>query len=138
VLEYQHMESLLLRWGDWQERHDLEDSLPQSSAFTRIYCDHPSGDRILCAEMERAIYLINIHILTLQPRCQESLLLWYAVNLKPQGGFWTLEEKARKLRTSVRALKIRVWRAKKSLRRKILHTTGHNCDFRGTTSLSCT
>ena len=119
-LEYKDMESLLIRWGDWHERHDLEPSLPQSSAFTRIYCDHPAGDRILCAEMERAVYLLNIHVLCLQERLQDSLLIWYAVNLKPQGGFWSAEEKALKLKTSVRALKLRVMRAKKALRHKII------------------
>lgn len=119
-IDYRELNSLLIRWGDWQERHYLEPSLPACSAFLRIYADQPQGHRILCAEMDRAVYLVNRHITRLPGRSQDMLLLWYAVNLKPQGGFYSPEEKAKRLKMSTRALKIRVWRAKRQLRQNIL------------------
>lgn len=127
-LEYHEMESLLIRWGDWQERHYLEPSLPECSAFCRIYADQPQGDRILCAEMDYAVYKINQLILALRPRSQDALLVWYAANLKPLGGFWTAIEKAEKLEISLRALKVRVWRAKRSLKKKILNGSRQKSD----------
>ena len=115
-LEYQEFEFGLRRWGEWHERHDLDDSVPRYSAFTASYGgDQPAGHKILCAEMERSIWLLERSVIRLGMPWSDYLLLWYAVNIHPKGGYWTAEEKARKLRMSSRTLRRRVREARRIL-----------------------
>ena len=120
---------LLVRWGDWMEQHKDDASLPAYSAFTATYGgDQPGGHKILCAEMERAVWLLNRHITRLPAKYSDMLLVWYAANMKGSGGFWTEEEKARRLGCSVRTLRVRVFRARGALYREIYGKTGQSCN----------
>ena len=121
-LEYQELESILRRWGEWQERHYLDVSLPHQSAHTLIYSDQPAGHKVLCAEMTKAVWLLNYQIERLKPLYQDTLLVWYAVNIKPQGGWWDPREKAALMGLRLNTLQTRVTRARKELHRKIFLT----------------
>lgn len=133
-LEYQELESYLRLWGAWQEEHYLEDSLPHQSSHTLIYCDQPPGHRILCAEMERAVWKLNYLILQLPEKHKNTLALWYAVNLKRNGGYWDAREKASRLGIRLNVLRMRVTRARRALYRKIHLTSGY---FSRTVSAVC-
>ena len=69
-LSRHELRSLLARWGDWMERHELDASLPHQSAFMLIYADQPAGHKILCAEMTKAVWMINYHGRKLPGECR--------------------------------------------------------------------
>ena len=121
-LEYQELESILRRWGEWQERHYLDASLPHQSSHTLIYSDQPPGHKILCAEMEKAVWLINYYIERLSRSHRQTLWLWYAVNIKVSGGYWDAKEKAERLQVRLNTLRLRVTRARRALHNKIFLT----------------
>ena len=123
-LEYQELESTLRRWGEWQERHYLDASIPHQSSHTLIYSDQPPGHKILCAEMEHAIWKLNYMIQHLPRKHRDTLLVWYAVNLKRSGGYWDAKEKASRMGLRLNVLRMRVTRARRALHRKIFLTPG--------------
>ena len=133
-LEYQELEHTLRRWGEWQERHYLDASIPRQSSHTLIYSDQPPGHKILCAEMEKAIWKINFMINRLPERHRDTLLIWYAVNLKINGGYWDAAEKASRMGLRLNVLRMRVTRARRALHKKIFLT---DCDSRGTYVPTC-
>jgi len=133
-LEYQELEYSLRRWGEWQELHYLDASLPHQSSHTLIYSDQPPGHKILCAEMDRAIWKLNYLIEKLPQKHQDTLLVWYAVNMKLQGGYWDAKEKALRLGIRLNVLRMRVTRARRALHRKIFLTDGYS---RSTVPLAC-
>ena len=114
-LAYQELEGTLRRWGEWQERHYFDASLPRQSSHTLIYADQPPTSKILCAEMSRSVWKINNHIINLPEKHQDALLAWYAVNVKESGGYWEPTEKAHKLGWSLNDFRIRVSRARRFL-----------------------
>jgi hypothetical protein len=116
--EYDHLDSLLRDWGAWQERHSEDVILPQQAAFCMIVSDQPAGSRILCADMSKSVYLVHCAQLTLPLRYQTALFVWYAIQMKDGGGYWTPDEKASILSLSVSALRMRVTRARRVLMRK--------------------
>lgn len=127
-LEYQELEAVLRRWGEWQERHYFDASLPHQSSHTMLYADQPAGSKILCAEMDRAVWIVNYHIQQLPERHQDTLCLWYAVTVKIAGGYWDVREKASRLGIRVNILRMRVTRARRALHKKIFtgRLSGHN------------
>jgi hypothetical protein len=131
-LEYQELESILRRWGEWQERHYLDASLPHQSSHTLIYSDQPPGHKILCAEMERGMWKINYHIERLPQSHRRTLYVWYAVNLKVTGGYWDAKEKAERLRLRLNTLRFRVTRARKALYKMLTP-----CDLSSKRPTSC-
>ena len=118
-LEYQELESILRRWGEWQERHYLDASLPHQSSHTLIYSDQPAGHKVLCAEMDKAVFKLNYYIGHLCGSHQDALLVWYAVNVKTQGGYWGADEKAARMAVTLNTLKVRVVRARRALHQKL-------------------
>ena len=133
-LEYQELESTLRRWGEWQERHYLDSSVPRQASHTMIYSDQPPGHKVLCAEMDKAMWKVNYVIHKLPIRHRDTLLVWYAVNLKDQGGFWDAAEKAARLGLRLNTLRFRVTRARRALHKKIFLT---HCDIRHMIPLAC-
>jgi hypothetical protein len=133
-LEYYELESALRRWGEWQELHYLDASVPHQSSHTLIYSDQPAGHKILCAEMERSVWKVNYLIQHLPRSHRDTLMLWYAVNIKLQGGFWDAREKASRLGIRLNVLRMRVTRARRALHRKIFLTAGY---LRTTNSSRC-
>lgn len=124
-LEYQELECVLRLWGAWWEQHYLDDSLPRQSSHTVIYSDHAMvGHRILCAEMQKAVWRLNYVILKLEHKHQCTLLAWYAANVKPTGGYWEAKEKAKELGLRLNVFRMRVTRARRALHRKIYLTSG--------------
>lgn len=117
-LGYDELDSLLQRWGAWQERHCQDVVLPQQSAFCMIVSDQPPGPRILCADMAEDIQDLQRAFLMLRCRPQNALLLWYAVQLKEGGGYWSPDQKAAVFGCSLNALRCRVTRARRVLQRK--------------------
>jgi hypothetical protein len=116
--EYDHLDSLLRDWGAWQERHCEDAVLPQQAAFSMIFSDQPPGSRILCADMSKSVYFIHCCQLTLPLTHQSALFVWYAVQMKDSGGYWSPDEKASILGLSVSALRMRVTRARAELLRR--------------------
>ena len=116
--EYDHLDSLLRDWGDWQERHCEDVVLPQQAAFSMIFSDQPPSSRILCADMSKSVYFIHCCQLTLSQTYQGALFVWYAVQMKDSGGYWSPDEKAQILGLSVSALRMRVTRARQELLRR--------------------
>jgi hypothetical protein len=133
-LEYHELESTLRRWGEWQEIHYLEASLPHQSSHTLIYSDQPAGSKILCAEMDRAMWKLNYLIERLPSSHRRTLFVWYAVNIKLKGGYWDASEKAFRLGLRLNQLRMRVTRARRALHRKIFLRAG---DLRGSVPLAC-
>ena len=121
-LEYQELEYSLRKWGEWQELHYLDASLPHQSSHTLIYSDQPPGHKILCAEMEKAVWKLNYLINKLSKRHQDVLLIWYAVNIKLTGGYWDAREKASRLGLRLNTLRMQVTRARRALHKKIFLT----------------
>lgn len=116
--EYDQLDSLLRDWGRWQETHCEDAVLPTQSSFLAIPSDQPSGSRVLCADMSKSVYLIHCAILTLRIRYQQSLFVWYAVQICDRGGYWTIAGKAQIFGCSENALRLRVGRARRVLMRK--------------------
>ena len=133
-LEYQELESTLRLWGAWQEEHYLQDSLPRQASHLMIYSDQPPGHKILCAEMERAVWKINYMIHRLPRKHRDTLLVWYAVNLKMNGGYWDAKEKASRMGLRLNVLRMRVTRARRFLHKKIFLTDG---EFSANKQVSC-
>ncbi len=123
-LEYQDLESALRLWGAWEEEHYQQDSLPRQSSHLMIYADQPQGDKILCAEMDKAMWRLNYAITKLPRRHRDALLVWYAANMKVNGGYWDAKEKASRMGLRLNVLRMRVTRARRALHRKIFLTTG--------------
>jgi hypothetical protein len=113
--EYEHLDSLLRDWGEWQEKHSEDAVLPTQAAFCMMHSDQPAGSRILCAEMSPRVYDVNIAVQMLRVRYRAALLVWYAVQLKETGGYWTPDEKAHLFGCTLNALRLRVSRAKRVL-----------------------
>jgi hypothetical protein len=97
----------------------MDASLPHQSSHTLIYADQPAGHKILCAEMQKAVWTINYHIERLPESFQGALMVGYAANVKLTGGYWSVEEKAQKLGISVGALHTRISRAVQALYQRI-------------------
>jgi hypothetical protein len=116
--EYDHLDSLLRDWGAWQEEHCEDTVLPHQAAFSMIFSDQPPTSRILCADMSKSVYFIHCCQLTLSVTYQTALFVWYAVQRKGVGGYWTPDEKAHILGLSISALRMRVTRARQELLRK--------------------
>jgi hypothetical protein len=83
-----------------------------------IVSDQPPGPRILCGDMARDIQELQIAFLMLRLRPQKAIYLWYAVQLKEGGGYWSPDEKAELFGCSLNALRCRVTRARRVLQRK--------------------
>jgi hypothetical protein len=115
---YDHLDSILRDWGAWQEKHCEDVILPQQAAFCMIVSDQPAHSRVLCADMSKSVYLVHCAQLTLPLRYQTALFVWYAIQMKDGGGYWTPDEKASILSLSVNALRMRVTRARRVLLRK--------------------
>lgn len=111
--EYDALDALLQQWGAWQEKHCEDGVLPKQAAFCAIVSDQPAGSRILCAEMSNRVYHLNRILLTLEVRHRQVLFVWYAIQLKAAGGFWSVEEKAALFGCSSNALRLRVGRARR-------------------------
>jgi hypothetical protein len=116
--EYDELDGLLQRWGAWQERHCEDVVLPRQAAFCMIVSDQPPGPRILCGDMARDVQELQVAFLMLRLRPQKALYLWYAVQLKEGGGYWSPDEKAELFGCSLNALRCRVTRARRVLQRK--------------------
>lgn len=132
-LEYQELEAVLRRWGEWQERHYFDASLPHQSSHTMLYADQPAGPKILCAEMDKAVWIVNYHIHQLPERHQDTLTLWYAITVKVTGGYWDVREKAARIGLRVNTLRFRVTRARRALHKKIFTKS----DLSSTLSAAC-
>jgi hypothetical protein len=134
--EYDHLDLLLRDWGEWQEKHCEDAMLPTQSAFCMMYSDQPAGSRILCAEMSPRVYDVNIAVRMLRPRYRAAVFVWYAVQLKDSGGYWTPDEKAQLFGCTLNALRLRISRAKRVLLPKyyrVLEARAlQNRQFRGT------
>ena len=87
-----------------------------------IYADQPAGHKILCAEMDRAMWKLNYVIGKLPDRHRMILEVWYGVNIKASGGFWDASEKAARIGVRLNTLGMRVTRARRALHRKIFLT----------------
>ena len=122
--EYQDLEHALRLWGAWEEEHYLQDSLPKQSAHLMIYSDQPPGHKILCAEIDKGLWRLSCLITKLPRKHRDTLLVWYAVNMKPNGGYWEAKEKAMTLGLRLNVLRMRVTRARRFLHKKIFLTDG--------------
>jgi hypothetical protein len=116
--EYDALDTLLQQWGAWQERHCEDVILPRQAAFCMIVSDQPPGSRVLCADMSEDVQNLQRAFLMLRLRPQKALYLWYAVQLKEGGGYWSPDEKAALFACSLNALRCRVTRARRVLLRK--------------------
>jgi len=130
-LEYQELEHALRLWGAWEEEHYLQDSLPTQSSHLMIYCDHPPGHKILCAEIEKGLWKLSRTIAQLPHKHRDILLVWYAVNMKPTGGYWDAKEKAKTIGIRLNVLRMRVTRARRVLHKKIFLTDGYLSSTQG-------
>jgi hypothetical protein len=105
----------LNRWGRWIERN-------------AEYTGHPSinylvaqlhgagggtpGHRVLCLDMPSDIYATHGRVLLLNESEQESVYLYFAVKLKPDGTLWTVEERCRIYGIKEESLRRRLARAR--------------------------
>jgi hypothetical protein len=97
--------------------------LPHQASHTLTWSDQPAGHKILCAEMPKTVWQVHYHILRLSESHQAALQVFYAVNLKPSGGYWNIYEKAKTMRWSVNALRVKVSRARRILYHRIYGLT---------------
>jgi hypothetical protein len=116
--EYDELDALLQLWGTWWEKHFEDVVLPKQSAFCMIPSDQPAGSRILCADMSRRVYQLNRVVLMMRFRYRQALFVWYAVQIKTTGGYWSIGEKATALECSENSLRLRVTRARRFIVRK--------------------
>jgi hypothetical protein len=110
--EYEHLDDLLRAWGAWHEKHFADAVLPREAAFCAMMSDQPAGSRILCADMSPRVYEVNLAVQMLRVRYRRALFVWYAMQLKPEGGYWTVAEKAQFFNCTPNALRKRVARGK--------------------------
>ena len=116
--EFDHLDALLRQWGAWHEKHYADAVLPHEAAFCAMMGDQPAGSRILCAEMSPRVYEINLAVQMLRVRYRRALFVWYVIQTKPEGGYWTVTEKAELFGCTANALRKRVARGKVVVLRK--------------------
>lgn len=110
--EFDHLDALLRDWGAWHEKHYADAVLPHEAAFCAMMGDQPPGSRILCADMSPRVYEINLAVQMLRVRYRRALFVWYVIQTNPEGGYWSVEDKARLFRCTPKALRNCVTRAK--------------------------
>lgn len=117
--QMRYAESVLERWGRWIETHQSEQhGLPKcDNVYQYAYVGRggSGGHRILCAEMPKAIWWCNYHVIRLPPSQKEAVHAWYVYEIRPDGSTWNSDDKAKALGISVRTLYQRIHKARRRL-----------------------